>query len=118
MRCLVYDEYLGRFVLERSLLNLRVLLRDLAMISCFFFQAEDGIRDWSVTGVQTCALPIWRCALDVSPTSASRSGILAGPTPRRARIAASSITFRRMRSICTTRSDESTWPRSDRKSVV
>ena len=24
----------------------------------FFFQAEDGIRDWSVTGVQTCALPI------------------------------------------------------------
>src|SRR5438093_13262400 len=28
------------------------------MISIFFFQAEDGIRDWSVTGVQTCALPI------------------------------------------------------------
>src|SRR3712207_7149436 len=25
---------------------------------CFFFQAEDGIRDISVTGVQTCALPI------------------------------------------------------------
>src|SRR4030066_566556 len=25
----------------------------------FFFQAEDGIRDSSVTGVQTCALPIW-----------------------------------------------------------
>src|SRR5437016_8050834 len=25
----------------------------------FFFQAEDGIRDWSVTGVQTCALPIY-----------------------------------------------------------
>src|SRR5437016_13585068 len=24
----------------------------------FFFQAEDGIRVWSVTGVQTCALPI------------------------------------------------------------
>src|SRR5262249_56977506 len=29
--------------------------------SVFFFQAEDGIRDWSVTGVQTCALPISRC---------------------------------------------------------
>src|SRR5690606_40172019 len=28
-------------------------------ISCvFFFQAEDGIRDFHVTGVQTCALPI------------------------------------------------------------
>src|SRR5699024_11654337 len=25
---------------------------------CFFFQAEDGIRDRNVTGVQTCALPI------------------------------------------------------------
>src|SRR5690606_41035088 len=26
------------------------------------FQAEDGIRDFHVTGVQTCALPIWRTA--------------------------------------------------------
>src|SRR2546422_11172282 len=31
------------------------------MCQCFFFffQAEDGIRDVAVTGVQTCALPIW-----------------------------------------------------------
>src|SRR3712207_6982722 len=28
----------------------------------FFFQAEDGIRDIGVTGVQTCALPIYRAA--------------------------------------------------------
>src|SRR2546426_2030540 len=28
----------------------------------FFFQAEDGIRDYKVTGVQTCALPISRRA--------------------------------------------------------
>src|SRR5437588_6759544 len=28
-------------------------------IFCFFFQAEDGIRDRCVTGVQTCALPIF-----------------------------------------------------------
>src|SRR5256885_16320350 len=27
---------------------------------CFFFQAEDGIRDYKVTGVQTCALPIFK----------------------------------------------------------
>src|SRR5688572_32357800 len=27
-------------------------------VSVFFFQAEDGIRDLTVTGVQTCALPI------------------------------------------------------------
>ena len=29
------------------------------MVCFFFFQAEDGIRDDLVTGVQTCALPIW-----------------------------------------------------------
>src|SRR5256885_3438462 len=29
------------------------------VLGFFFFQAEDGIRDYKVTGVQTCALPIW-----------------------------------------------------------
>src|ERR1039457_2373858 len=58
----------------------------------FFFQAEDGIRDYKVTGVQTCALPIlnrlmektvfsglvmaWRLA--TWPTS--RSPLLVNPT--------------------------------------
>src|SRR5256885_5610421 len=32
----------------------------------FFFQAEDGIRDYKVTGVQTCALPISRRAIAVA----------------------------------------------------
>src|SRR5256885_5991103 len=36
----------------------------------FFFQAEDGIRDYKVTGVQTCALPIWHGA--ALPTYAPR----------------------------------------------
>src|SRR2546430_4544491 len=31
-----------------------------------FFQAEDGIRDLTVTGVQTCALPIWSAAADTT----------------------------------------------------
>src|SRR3989475_7598782 len=31
---------------------------DLSILFFFFFQAEDGIRDLTVTGVQTCALPI------------------------------------------------------------
>src|SRR5437879_8009476 len=31
----------------------------------FFFQAEDGIRDTSVTGVQTCALPISDARIEV-----------------------------------------------------
>src|SRR5690625_3094359 len=37
-------------------MNTRKLIK--AMIKHFFFQAEDGIRDGHVTGVQTCALPI------------------------------------------------------------
>src|SRR5256885_10842624 len=32
--------------------------RRITDLSFFFFQAEDGIRDYKVTGVQTCALPI------------------------------------------------------------
>src|SRR2546429_52780 len=37
--------------------------------SYFFFQAEDGIRDVAVTGVQTCALPIWRSKCCAAPTT-------------------------------------------------
>src|SRR5436305_7314982 len=32
------------------------------VVCVFFFQAEDGIRDADVTGVQTCALPISCCS--------------------------------------------------------
>src|SRR6266498_5650493 len=35
----------------------------LSRLNCFFFQAEDGIRDADVTGVQTCALPIFSHAV-------------------------------------------------------
>src|SRR5258706_1806837 len=38
--------------------ELRVISVAVNDVYFFFFQAEDGIRDWSVTGVQTCALPI------------------------------------------------------------
>src|SRR2546430_11171437 len=37
-----------------------LLLIELERLFFFFFQAEDGIRDLTVTGVQTCALPICR----------------------------------------------------------
>src|SRR5438445_11652903 len=45
------------------------------LIFFFFFQAEDGIRDIGVTGVQTCALPIWPLA-DKDPRRHGRSGSL------------------------------------------
>src|SRR3712207_9546717 len=38
----------------------------------FFFQAEDGIRDIGVTGVQTCALPIY--VVDLGPRAGSAGG--------------------------------------------
>src|SRR5260370_31000325 len=43
----------------------------------FFFQAEDGIRDSSVTGVQTCALPIWSPSVATSRfrSASTNSGI-------------------------------------------
>src|SRR2546430_1422295 len=49
----------------------------------FFFQAEDGIRDLTVTGVQTCALPISgakmvHCAPNTSSTIVSKSVARAG----------------------------------------
>ena len=41
----------------------------------FFFQAEDGIRDTSVTGVQTCALPIYEnCLYKKRGAAALRNG--------------------------------------------
>src|SRR5690606_41190045 len=63
---------------------------------CCFFQAEDGIRDFHVTGVQTCALPIcaarWHCrkrpscrwTISTACTTASRlSGRCSGKRRRR-----------------------------------
>src|SRR2546429_6068609 len=52
---------------------------DLARVH-FFFQAEDGIRDVAVTGVQTCALPISREARLVA-VSLIRELVVAPPTP-------------------------------------
>src|SRR5258706_13343837 len=54
----------------------------------FFFQAEDGIRDWSVTGVQTCALPIsssssGRTALPPSHPHAATSDAVPAPAASR-----------------------------------
>src|SRR5690606_20412946 len=51
------------------------------LLSCvfFFFQAEDGIRDFHVTGVQTCALPISRVTASLTIDNAPYAeGSLAG----------------------------------------
>src|SRR2546425_8559982 len=43
-----------------------------ARVPFFFFQAEDGIRDKLVTGVQTCALPIYPAGLPALPPGWTR----------------------------------------------
>src|SRR5256885_6850980 len=50
-----------RLVLERGLYWMGLF----ESVMFFFFQAEDGIRDYKVTGVQTCALPIYGQAVGV-----------------------------------------------------
>src|SRR2546430_3497984 len=65
---------------------LRRQARCLSVVFFFFFQAEDGIRDLTVTGVQTCALPISvvsRSATDV-PCPGSRGSSTARPAAAKA----------------------------------
>src|SRR5688500_19148212 len=50
------DTFVGTSGVSASRL---VCMLPLNCLIVFFFQAEDGIRDYKVTGVQTCALPIW-----------------------------------------------------------
>src|SRR5256885_12317306 len=54
-------------------------------MSLLFFQAEDGIRDYKVTGVQTCALPICVYACKAEPESDHGSGCDDGVEPNRVR---------------------------------
>src|SRR3989454_11286469 len=55
----------------------------------FFFQAEDGIRDYKVTGVQTCALPISLSFFWTAATDEPLGGIiLSGGTARMPGLAA------------------------------
>src|SRR5437762_3661956 len=51
----------------------------------FFFQAEDGIRDTSVTGVQTCALPIFDNGAALAPGEAYTSTTSSVVIPERFR---------------------------------
>src|SRR5690625_6810371 len=67
-----------RLLIDRLLIDLDLL----GFTPPFFFQAEDGIRDGHVTGVQTCALPISRRSRE-SPCPACARGAGGRPTPVR-----------------------------------
>src|SRR6266704_5807272 len=72
----------------------------------FFLQAEDGIRDRNVTGVQTCALPI------STPIHVTRLTQAVNSARRSAKEAAYAEGFAR-----TTRSTEGSSPRSSRRRI-
>src|SRR5437667_7478426 len=74
---------LSSFLARSSSLLIFISRRSLIVFFFFFFQAEDGIRDRDVTGVQTCALPIspGRLAAARSPRAWRRTRAL----PRRRR---------------------------------
>src|SRR5256885_12563594 len=99
----------------------------------FFFQAEDGIRDYKVTGVQTCALPIsggWArpsCTWQPPQERARKCG----PRPSRAVVEAGACTQLRLKkelpmtkrvrsasSRLAAGSEKALRPVADRKSVV
>src|SRR5207249_8143399 len=60
-------------VLPLSCLYINILSFSLFFSFFFFFQAEDGIRDRNVTGVQTCALPISAWSRNQRPSPCSLS---------------------------------------------
>src|SRR2546429_2217534 len=64
----------------------------ISLFAFFFFQAEDGIRDVAVTGVQTCALPIYVSPLSTQWTHISTS--TSRPFRRRHRRLASAACLR------------------------
>src|SRR2546430_12679115 len=94
----------------------RLMVYVMSVCGVFFFQAEDGIRDLTVTGVQTCALPICRRAPG-SPARAERISRVA-PAPGISRSRGS--TLRASFSACRRAQARSrgSRPPEDRKSVV
>src|SRR3712207_9336671 len=59
----------------------------------FFFQAEDGIRDIGVTGVQTCALPILEMVAEVEAEQKAVAAAEDGNAARLARLCGIGTTF-------------------------
>src|SRR5256885_8070404 len=83
----------------------------------FFFQAEDGIRDYKVTGVQTCALPI--CSRKTTVRASSLRTVIGFPLIiRRSRCGACTFSSRYTRKVNSTSSASRGWPsRSEERRV-
>src|SRR5207237_4620563 len=90
-----------------------VVVSYVSVCLCFFFQAEDGIRDSSVTGVQTCALPICARGASLAPCVVHANGPTAEGRPCSGRTTWISTAHQARRSGCKA---ASRW-RSEERSV-
>src|SRR2546430_1012673 len=99
---------------------LRVLREGKNFTYCFFFQAEDGIRDLTVTGVQTCALPISGEKLPTLSTPRRRTEFFPGTSVSAALQLAAPLTVWNSApfKLTSTRSSVALSLAVDRKSVV
>src|SRR5205809_3408272 len=84
--------------------------------SFFFFQAEDGIRDVAVTGVQTCALPISPPIVTARVSAAGRTKMLA-PNERNSRLTLSPTSSATVPTAVATVTPSATAPRSEERRV-
>src|SRR5207244_8982661 len=85
----------------------------------FFFQAEDGIRDDLVTGVQTCDLPILQLSEMMAPSKISAFSCTSVPeemTHSRTSASAPMETLRQRMALVNT-APSSTWQRSEERRV-
>src|SRR5204862_4151442 len=121
-----YEERYNR-MLQTKIVQLAY--QGLLLILFFFFQAEDGIRDLYVTGVQTCALPIFvatarSTASETTSCSVARRDLLMPqPAERIAAANASRVDFGRITGATAGWRPRNTQTgrktvREDRKSVV
>src|SRR5438105_12148847 len=103
---------------SRLIITITSLIRCLMNIisTFFFFQAEDGIRDPLVTGVQTCALPISRTGGAIPPAAQAPSPG-GGGRQRRAELHRLFETSALVRGTRFARRIRARWA-EDRKSVV
>src|SRR2546430_2651498 len=92
----VISSFGGKTSYDADNRSLLVMRSNLGASGYFFFQAEDGIRDLTVTGVQTCALPISRYGMfppkaSVPLTSAAGADTLAYGSELKVKVTAGAV---------------------------
>src|SRR5256885_5068028 len=97
-----------------TLARILLLGASIAAIWCFLFQAEDGIRDYKVTGVQTCALPIF-VREDARAVGSSMGEAVAHARDELARVGARGADYPAHRTLAIARARRTARPETPRR---